>query len=146
MTLEELVNKTPEEIRVNETLMGFYISNYEIIFGVKPNCAGCSLKNDFGKFKSYVLSKSEKINSMNENQTFKLKKGLSDKILTYKKGLQTFRAYGNKATDDFIKEFLMFGEKEELELRKDLFDVLPKDFNEPQEEVVQKKIIKKPKK
>jgi len=126
MTSQELVNKAASDVRNSPELMALYITIFTETFGRAPDCAGCTFKNDFSKLKNAVLTGTKKQETMLDTSiTFKLKKGLRDKILSYKKGQQTFRTYAKKATDDFMLLFLTEGTEEQLAKRLEIFEVLP---------------------
>lgn len=133
MTVEELIKLNSQKVRGNSDLMAFYIESFEKQFGKKPNCAGCTFKTDFQKLKRAIESKSKPqkqiIMDANTEITFQLnsKKG---KILSFKKGKAKIYNYDNKMTEEFAVGYLTHGTKAEIEERKKLFKVLPKEILE----------------
>lgn len=126
MTKEELILKTKAKVRRDSNLMSIYIELFFDQFGYRPNCASCSFNSDWDKFVragsvSFVGGRSSQVIG---DKTFAFKKPTSD-ILSFKKDGKMHRKYANKATDEFIREFLKHGTKEEIKQRKELFKVLP---------------------
>ncbi len=64
---------------------------------------------------------------MSTNKSYKLSDKHRNDILTYLEDGRPIRTYGYKMTEDFAKNFLSLGSKEEIEERKKLFTSLPKD-------------------
>lgn len=127
MTAQELILKDPKEIRKSESLMDLYIQIFQETFNRKPDCAGCTFKNDFSKLVTALKIGIQKTETMSKNsgKTFKLKKGFADKILSFKKGQRTFRTYGRDASDDFVNEFITEGSEAQIAQRKEMFETLP---------------------
>jgi hypothetical protein len=122
MTREELITLGKHKVRNDERLMLSYLTEFEALFGRKPKCAGCTFSKDWERFEK---GKKTKTFNMKTDKTFELLASAKSKIHTYKIGKQPFRTYGNTMTEDFAKEYLSVGTKEEIEQRKKLFKVLP---------------------
>jgi hypothetical protein len=130
MDVLDLIKMDGRKVRENSNLMSVYIETFFSIFGYKPNCAGCTFKNDFEKLKNAILigkRPAQNNNIMETNKTFKLKK-TNGTILTYRLNKRPFRMYDNRLTEDFAVAFLTNGSKEEITERKRLFDVLPESL------------------
>lgn len=131
MDAKDLILIDGRKVRESSNLMSVYIDTFIKYFGYKPNCAGCTFKNDFNKLKKAVESKEKPKKNIiimeNTEKTFKLKK-VSGKILTYKIGKRPFRRYDYKLTEEFVNAFLSNGSKEDIQERKTLFSVLPDKF------------------
>ena len=124
-----------DKVRRDESLILFYLAEFEKLFGYKPKCTGCSFSKDWKKFVNYSQQKKIKTFKMKTDKTFELKKDAKSKIHTYKIGKQPFRTYGNTMTEDFAKAFLTNGTKEEIAERKKLFVKLPQEEVKPTIEV-----------
>ena len=132
----KLINSSIAEVRANPDLMQYYVQEFELHFGYKPNCAGCSLKTDFHRLINALKNEVQpKIKKMSNNKTFVIGIDAPD-ILTYKnKEGRPVRCYSSKATDEFVIEYLTNGKPEELEERKKHFRKLPKALLEEKKEV-----------
>lgn len=142
MDVLDLIKMDGRKVRENSNLMSVYIETFFSIFGYKPNCAGCTFKNDFEKLKNAILigkRPAQNNNIMETNKTFKLKK-TNGTILTYRLNKRPFRMYDNRLTEDFAVAFLTNGSKEEITERKRLFDVLPESLR-PKEKTVKKEEV-----
>ena len=126
MTREELITLGEHKVRSNEHLMLFYLKEFEIEFGRKPKCAGCTFKSDWKKFVKGKVKQTQNIITMKSNKTFQLHGKAKSKIHTYKVGKRPNRSYGSTMTDDFAVGYLSNGTKQQIEERKKYFKVLPK--------------------
>lgn len=130
MTGYEFIKIDMNKVRASSNLMTIYKELFKANFGKEPNCIGCSFSSDWKKLVTKIKSddktqfQTEKNKTMEKN--FKLKRA-EGKILTYKKENRPYRCYDNKLTDEFVNEFLANGTEEEIEERKKLFSVLPKE-------------------
>lgn len=137
MTREELITIGEHKVRNNETLMLSYLSEFEILFGRKPKCAGCTFKSDWSKF----VNGNKIINTfkMETSKTFELNNGSKSKIHTYIKDKSPRRSYGHNMTEEFAKAYLTNGTKKEITEREKHFKTLPETTK------VQKPKVQKPK-
>lgn len=125
MTVLELTNMNPQQVRSNENLMRIYISLYVEQFGKVPNCAGCNFNSDFERLKKTLsLQNTTKKTEMKNSIILKIK---GNEILSFVKDGIKHRCYSNLATDDFFKDYLTYGTIEEIESRKKIFVKLPKN-------------------
>lgn len=147
MTVQELILKNPKEVRKSPDLMGFYVEAFKSQFGYKPDCAGCTFRNDFLKLKKSIQSGVEpkKQKTMEQEKTFVLGEKRR-KIYSYKKGGKTVRRYNHQLTEEFAVEYLTFGTPEEIAERKKKFRVLPKAILDKEKEKEEKKAQKEAKK
>ena len=127
MTRNDLINLGEHKVRRNEDLMLFYLKEFEIMFGRKPVCAGCTFKRDWNNF---VKGKNRTFrqNIIKMEKTFKLKNSELSKIHTYVDS-RPRRTYGSKMTEQFAIEYLKHNKDASSK-----FDVLPKAkevVNEP---------------
>lgn len=133
MDIQELILINSDKVRRDSNLMAFYIESFYTVFGTRPNCAGCTFSSDWKKFVSKVKNGGNlvtlKTKEIKMKNTFKLKK-IQNKIFAYRIEKKTFRSYDNNFTEEFVKNFLTFGTPEEIEIRKQLFSVLPQDLPE----------------
>ena len=60
-----------------------------------------------------------------DENNFELRPKHRTRILTYRKGGRPYRSYGRNLTNDFVKNFLTEGSKDQIEERKKLFNRLP---------------------
>lgn len=130
MDIKDLILLNSDKVRRDSSLMAFYIESFFTVFGYRPNCAGCSFSSDWNKLVSLVRN-GEKYVTLNFKQnkmenTFKLKK-IQNKIFAYRIDKKTFRSYDNNFTESFVRDFLTYGNDEEIAERKLLFSVLPKE-------------------
>lgn len=125
MTREELITIGEHKVRNNETLMLSYLSEFEILFGRKPKCAGCTFKSDWSKFVN--ANKPQIINTfkMETSKTFELNNGSKSKIHTYIHDKSPRRSYGHNMTESFAKAYLTNGTKKEIAEREKHFKTLP---------------------
>lgn len=135
MSVNELILMNSREVRKNPDLMAIYIESFKNQFGYKPNCAGCTFNSDFQKLKNAVSGKNKQTTTkpIIMSKTFKLYH-VKGEILTYKKGKKTIRQYDNRMTEEFAIGFLTNGTPKQIEERKKLFRVLPKEILKPKEE------------
>ena len=119
MTRNDLINLGEHKVRRNEDLMLFYLKEFEIMFGRKPVCAGCTFKRDWNNF---VKGKNRTFrqNIIKMEKTFKLKNSELSKIHTYVDS-RPRRTYGSKMTEQFAIEYLKNNKDASSK-----FDVLPK--------------------
>lgn len=122
MTRAELIAIGRHKVRSDESLMLFYLKEFEILFGRKPNCASCTFVSDWVKFER---GKNNENFIPMETKTFQLTQKGKDKIHTYKEGKQPLRTYGYKMTEAFANAYLTKGTDEQIEDRKKWFNVLP---------------------
>lgn len=130
MTTQELVNLDPNVVRNDNDLIRLYIEAYKGVFGFTPNCAPCTFNDDFKRLKNAVKKSGENnVITIKEEkmENFELKIEYLNDIHSYKKDDQTYRIYGYLMTDDFAKEYLANGTKDEIEDRKKYFKTLPKE-------------------
>lgn len=127
MTTKELVSLNPKKVRHNNDLMQLYIQKFEAAFSYKPNCAGCTFSNDFNKLKKHVQSGAKTIVNLKPKtmESYKIKQKYRHQILTYTLNKRPYRTYGRNMSDQFAKDFLTYGTKQQLEERKKMFDVIP---------------------
>lgn len=140
MTVQELINKSSQEVRRSPDLMAFYIDSFKAQFGKAPNCAGCTFINDFKKLKLSIekgIKPTKTLTMENKEITFKLAKR-EGKIISFQKGGRTIRQYDNKMTEDFAVEYLTNGSKEEISDRRKKFKVLPAEIIEKDEKKASK--------
>lgn len=123
MKFQDFIKLNKTKVRSDSNLMLLYIDLFYQKFGYKPNCAGCSFNNDWVKFINTKTKNNFKIIEEMKS-TFKLKRNDSE-ILWYKKDKQTFRIFANRATENFVKEYLVNGTESEIEERKKRFSLLP---------------------
>lgn len=140
MTVQELVNKTSQEVRRNPDLMALYIKYYQKKFGSIGSCAGCGFASGFEKLRKAVNS------GVQQTKTIKMKKETnntfqflnnSNEILTYFVNKKPIRKYKKQADEDFIIGYLINGTKEEIEKRKKLFKVLPESLRSKKQKEVE---------
>lgn len=140
MDVQELILINSDKVRRDSNLMAFYIESFYTVFGTRPNCAGCTFSSDWKKFVSKVKNGGNlvtlKTKQLKMENTFKLKK-IQNKIFAYRIDKKTFRSYDNNFTEEFVKNFLTFGTPEEIEVRKQLFSVLPQDEIEKEVEEIE---------
>lgn len=129
MEVKELIKLNSREVRGNSNLMAIYIEAFEKQFGYKPNCVGCSFNSDFQKLKNALNSTSHSQFLKKEimANTFKLRQ-VKGEILTYRKDGRTVRQYDNRMTEEFAIGYLSNGTEEEIQERKKMFKVLPKEL------------------
>lgn len=124
MTKDELILKGKHKVRGNSDLMLIYINLFKDQFGYKPNCAGCTFDNDWGKF----TSSNKRIGKViiNSEITFELRK-LTSEIVHYRieGDRRIYRSYVNRMTEEYALAFLTYGTPEQIQERKKLFKVLP---------------------
>jgi hypothetical protein len=129
MDLDEFIKLETHKVRNSESLMGFYLEEFERIFGRRPNCAGCTFKSDWKKFINRVKSGGDtKINKVmaNKKKSFSLQPRHTNTIFTYLNDKKRpVRTYGFNMTEDFAKQYLSTGNKAQKEDRKKAFKVLP---------------------
>lgn len=138
----DIAKLTKKEILEDEKIKDLYIKSYKAFFNETPNCINCTFNKDFNKFKRFLQGKDEKdLLTLKEKtmSSFKLKKGYSLKIFSYKKDGKIFRRYGKDLTDDFVAELIKSNPK-----NKDFFEELPKSKSKPAKKKVAKKVEKKP--
>lgn len=135
MEIKELIKLNGREVRRDSNLMAIYIDAFKEVFGKIPNCAGCTFNSDFQKLKNAVSGskKQTTTKSIIMSKTFKLYH-VKGEILTFKKGKKTIRQYDNLMTEEFAIGFLTNGTPEQIEERKKLFRLLPKEVLKPKEE------------
>lgn len=140
MDIQELILINSDKVRRDSNLMAFYIESFYTVFGTRPNCAGCTFSSDWKKFVSKVKNGGNlvtlKTKEIKMENTFKLKK-IQNKIFAYRIEKKTFRSYDNNFTDEFVKNFLTYGTTEEIEIRKQLFSVLPQEEIEKEVEEIE---------
>lgn len=125
LTIEDLVKAGKNQVRSNPDLMSAYISIFEQAFGRKPDCAGCTFDNDWGK----LVNSNQEIGTLMEKTFEIIDKG---EIFAYNKfdekiGREvTIRSFGRNMTEEFAREYLTHGTPEQIEERKRFFRVLPK--------------------
>jgi hypothetical protein len=123
LTKQELILKGNSSVRANHSLLLSYIELFKSEFGYIPQVPCCGNMHEWEKFKnSNNLKKNTKMESV--EKTFKVKD--IHKIFSYVK--KEIREYcrGSVLTEEFVKDYLSYGNEEELELRKSEFYVLPK--------------------
>ncbi len=130
MTLQDLIEKGSHKVRNDNALMAFYLEEFEKQFGRKPNCAGCTFKNDWNKLVNST-QKNTIQNTVIMKNTFKLKGNENNKIFTYLDGKRPVRTYGYKMTNDFAENYLSKGTKAQIEDRKKQFKTLPTTMKDP---------------
>ncbi len=133
MTLEELINKGPNEVRHSPSLMELYVVFFKQTFGQLSACTACTFKSDFKRLVNFYKNKTHKMKPITQKITIKKSKGI---ILYYIKDGQTYRKYDNILDDQFIEDFLKNGTEEQLASRRKLFN-----FPEPVVEISKKEKI-----
>ena len=128
MTNEELIKLGKSEILTKYKQL--YIERFRAVFGYKPACASCSFRNDFAKFRNKISNfqngKPTKIKTMENKQEYRLIPRYRSQILSYiNKDKKVVRIYGRDLTDDFAKEYLKNGSKDQIEKRKAMFAEIP---------------------
>ena len=124
MTREELISIGRHKVRSDESLMLFYLKEFEELFGRKPNCASCTFVSDWVKFERGI-NKDKNTFKMKAEKTFKLTANGNSKIHTYKNGKRPVRSYGYNMTENFALAYLSKGSEEQIAMRKKWFSVLP---------------------
>lgn len=119
MTIDELINKNPNEIRHSPSLMDFYIFFFKQTFGHLPSCTACTFNSDFKRLVNFHRKNTHKMEAITHTITIKKSKGT---ILSYVKDGRTYRKYDNILDDQFIEEYLKHGTEEELASRRKLFN------------------------
>ncbi|RMZ60074.1 hypothetical protein D1632_10825 [Chryseobacterium nematophagum] len=130
-SIEDLVKAGKEKVRVTPDLMAAYIELFEKKFGRKPECAGCTFQNDWGKLtQNITIHTTEPM----ADKIFKLKD--SSRIYSYDyKDKKTGRflrkrRFGYTMEEEFAEQYLIHGSPEQLEKRKVEFKILPEKFQE----------------
>lgn len=136
MTIQELINTQSHKVRVNSSLMAFYIEAYSNAFGKQPNCVGCTFKNDFKKLVDFYKGKTNNIKQKQKEmeKTFKYKVNERN-IATYinEQGRKV-RSYTNQMSEEFAIAYLTIGTDEQIEERKKEFKLLPLPIRTPKVE------------
>lgn len=132
MTRQELIKTDSRKVRNNERLMAFYLQEFEKVFGRKPNCAGCTFKNDWKKFTKKVNQQktTKSLEIMSTKKSFKIQPKFKNTVFTYLEGGRPKRSYGFNMTEEFAKNLLSKGNKKQIEERKKAFAKLPGDIKE----------------
>ena len=127
----DIAELSAQQVRRDEKLLRQYVEEYTALFGFKPNCVSCTFKRDFAKFKRAKQTK-PKFQTM--KKTFKLHKKQERVIHTYRENGRPKRVYGHSMTEDFAKNYLTKGTKEQIEERKKYFEQLPGEQKEEKEQ------------
>lgn len=142
--LDKLLNSSVAEVRSNPDLLQFYVMKYTELYGREPDCLACLASAQAGleRFKADYFNKNKIKKNINMDKTFQFSIDTPD-ILTYiNKDGKPVRAYSNKATDEYVINFLTHGKVEEIEERKKLFKKLPKGLTKESKEVKEPKAKK----
>lgn len=123
MTVQELIKIDMHKVRRDSNLMSLYLKYFKEAFKYTPSCAGCSFSDDWYKLvRYYSKNKKESLTLQKAKVMSKIEiKKVQAKILSYQKDGRTYRLYDNILTQEFIKDYLTYGTKEELEQRRKLF-------------------------
>lgn len=119
----DILKNSASTIRNNPDLMKEFLELYSMHFGKLQGCTPCSFNRYYNNLKSKLL------NNLNNNKEgeimgYVLKKKTGE-ILWYIKDKLKYRRADTRASQEFLKEYLTHGTKEEIEDRKKRFKSIP---------------------
>lgn len=151
MTYLELTTYNKEKVRGNSNLTLNFISAYKTIFGIMPNCTGCSIGKEINNLYQSIklredlhdveidIDNIQKNNQMiDKNKTFEKSILLKEDMIAYRDSDGRIRRkFTNKLNDEFVIGYLTNGTPEEISERKKKFKVLPLALREETKEETQ---------
>lgn len=153
MTYKELIENNKDKVRSDSNLTLYFIEAYNVVFGNKPSCSGCSINNELTKLYTEINKRTDLLDTeiilnqktMQEikSKTFEKSILLNEDMIAYTHNKKVYRKFTNKLTDEFVIGYLTHGTPEELEERKKKFKVLPLAMREQEIKEVEKPTRKK---
>ena len=128
MDVKELLKLGSQKIRMNSALLSAFVEEYYKVFGVRPNCAGCTFKTTYADLyaKVFGVNKNNFIKHViMENYKINVRERSNIHSFVDPKTKKVRRSYGKNMSEEFAIAFLKNGSKKEIEERKLIFDFIP---------------------
>ena len=106
MTAKELLSLSKNKVRNNKELLALFKVFFREHFGREPSCTGCTGFKDFDLFKEvYFPAKTRTKMRVTKYKVLYPR----EKILSYLKNGKVYRSRVSHLTDEFLSEFLKYG-------------------------------------
>lgn len=126
MTEKELIDLGKSKVRNNKDLLALFKGFFRESFGRDARCTGCTGFKDFDLLKSKYYPTKNPTRQMQVSRHTVLYP--RERILAYLKNGKVYRAKGSSITDNFLEEFLKYGnEKVYPNFRKMVIPLLEKE-------------------
>ena len=128
MDVKEFLKLGHKAIRMNSGNLSRFVEEYYLVFGVRPNCAGCTFKTTYANLYQKIFNTSNTNyikHSIMENFKINVRERNNIHSFIDPKTKKVRRSYGKNMSDEFAQSFLKHGTKKEIEQRKLIFDIIP---------------------
>lgn len=128
MDVKEFLKLGHKAIRMNSDNLNRFVEEYYKVFGVRPNCAGCTFKTTYADLYNKVFNKTNNNfikHVIMENFKINVRERSNIHQFIDPKTKKVRRSYGKNMSEEFAVAFLKHGSKKEIEARKLIFDFIP---------------------
>ena len=140
MTAKELLSLSKNKVRNNKDLLALFKVFFREHFGREPSCTGCTGFKDFDLFKEVYFP--TKTRTKMRVTKFKVLYP-REKILSYLKDGKVYRSRVSHLTDEFLSEFLKYGNQKVYQGFKRM--ILPlADISQDVEKEVENDVLSEP--